>query len=179
MKAENENASSQPTKKKKCPEFLTDGPNSLAHRAWEPFFKKVPFEVYNENRIYSAKTVTKESKIVPGNGNFAGVDLKKGECFEWGIAAVVNDYDINKTTHLYTWSSVDKKTAAALSGCALYFNTLGDKSNCRCVPYHKENRYEIYALEDIKAGTELTIRYDSMDWRDAMKPLKKIIRGED
>uniref|UniRef100_A0A7S2TYP2 SET domain-containing protein n=1 Tax=Lotharella oceanica TaxID=641309 RepID=A0A7S2TYP2_9EUKA len=164
--------------KKKCPDFITDGPGSLAARAWEPFFQKLPAKTYENNQIFCSKTVTKKSTIVPeGLGNFAGVDLKKGECFEWGIACIVEDYDVNKTDHLYTWSSTDRKTGAALSGCALYFNTLGNKSNCRCVPYHKENRYEMYALKDIPAGTELTMRYDSMDWREAMKPLKEIIRG--
>ena len=84
-------------------------------------------------------------------------------------------YDINNTEALYTWSSTDKIKTATLSGCALYYNTNGDNSNVRCVPYHTENRYEMYALEDIQKGTELTIRYDSANWRESFKDLKKII----
>ena len=98
------------------------------------------------------------------------------------LCAYFSPTDINKTDHLYTWSSTDQFTAATLSGPSLYYNTLGDRSNCRCVPFHKEKRYEMYALEDIPAGTELTMRYDSMNWRDAMQegkqalPLSKVCR---
>ena len=162
---------------KPCPEFITDGPGSWSHCAWEDYFEKLPFEVYNVNRVNNTGTiVTKESIIVPGaNGNFACKDFKKGECIDWGIAVVLNDYDINKTDALYTWSSHDKKTAASLSGPALFYNTMGDRSNMRCVPYHKEKRYENYALRDIKKGEELTMRYDSMNWREAMKEVKEIV----
>ena len=45
----------------------------------------------------------------------------------------------------------------------------------RCVPYHAERRYEMYALEDIAAGEELTIRYDSTNWREKFTELKGII----
>ena len=162
---------------KPCPEFITDGPGSWSHCAWEDFFEKLPFEVYNTNRVNNTGTIiTKESVIVPGaNGNFACKDFKRGECIDWGIAVVLNDYDINKTDALYTWSSHDKKTAASLSGPALFYNTEGDKSNMQCVPYHKEKRYENYALRDIKKGEELTMRYDSMNWREAMKEVKEIV----
>jgi len=162
---------------KPCPEFITDGPGSWSHCAWEDFFEKLSFEVYNTNRVNNTGTIiTKESVIVPGaNGNFACKDFKKGECIDWGIAVVLNDYDINKTDALYTWSSHDKKTAASLSGPALFYNTMGDQSNMRCVPYHKEKRYENYALRDIKKGEELTMRYDSMNWREAMKEVKEIV----
>ena len=160
-----------------CPDFITDGPGAWAACAWEPFFSKLPFDTYNDNRVNNTGgIITKESLIVPGaNGNFAGRDFKKGECIDWGIAVVLNDYDINKTDALYTWSSNDRKTAATLSGAALYYNTMGDASNIRCVPYHKEKRYENYALRDIKKGEELTIRYDSMNWRTAMKEVRAIV----
>ena len=91
------------------------------------------------------------------------------------LCAYFSPTDINKTDHLYTWSSTDQFTAATLSGPSLYYNTLGDRSNCRCVPFHKEKRYEMYALEDIPAGTELTMRYDSMNWRDAMQEVKQAV----
>ena len=41
------------------------------------------------------------------------------------------------------YKDYDRKTCATCSGPALYYNTLGANSNCRCVPYHKEKRYEI------------------------------------
>ena len=162
---------------KPCPAFITDGAGSFSYHAWEEYFEKLPFEVYNVNRVNNTGTIiTKESEIVPAaNGNFAGKDFKKGECIDWGIAVVLDGYDINKTDALYTWSSYDKKTAASLSGPALFYNTMGDESNCRCVPYHKEKRYEMYALRDIKKGEELTMRYDSMNWRTAMKEVKGIV----
>ena len=153
---------------------FADGPNSLAAKAWEPWFE--PPASTDEDRIFCGKTRCATSGIVPGqNGVFARVDLRRGECYEWGIASIVDDYDVNKTQLLYTWDTQDRTIAAALSGCALYYNTLGDKSNVRCVPYHKEKRYEMYALEDIKAGTELTIRYDSTNWRESFKDLKECI----
>ena len=161
----------------KCPGFITDGPGSWSHHAWDAGFEKLAFETYNVNRINNTGTIiTKESEIVPGaNGNFASKDLRKGQCIDWGIAVVLDGYDVNKTDALYSWNPKDKKTAAALSGAALFYNTMGDNSNCRCVPYHKEKRYEMYALRDIKKGEELTIRYDSMNWRTAMKEVKAIV----
>ena len=156
-------------------EFI-DGSNSLCAKAWESFFKKPSANQIENDKIYCSKTRCAESIIVPGqNGVFAREDLKKGECFEWGLATVIVNYDINNTDVLYTWSSVDKKKAATLSGFALYYNTNGDNSNIRCVPYHTENRYEMYALEDIPKSTELTIRYDSTNWRESFKDLKSII----
>jgi len=127
--------------------------------------------------VYSAKTITKESKIVPGeHGNFAACDIKRGECFEWGLAVLLPGYCNSLTDAIYTWNSQsDSKVVATLSGPSLFYNTLGDESNVRCVPYHAEKRYEMYALEDIAEGTELTIRYDSMNWRESMADVKKIV----
>ena len=102
-------------------------------------------------------------------------DLKKGECFEWGLAMRLPQYNVNIVDSVFTWSTTDRFSAASLSGPAMFYNTLGDASNVRCVPYHVEDRYEMYALEDIKAGTELTIRYDSINWRNAMKEVKSIV----
>ena len=36
-------------------------------------------------------------------------------------------------------------------------------------------RFEIYALEDIPKDTELTFRYDSMNYREGMKDLISIV----
>ena len=156
-----------------------DGEDSLSSNAWEPFFNKLEEEIYANDRIFCGKTVCKESKLIPDQyGVFARENLKMGECFEWGIATMIDDYNINKTDLLYIWDSNNKKTAATLSGSALFYNTRGDESNVRCVPYHCENRYEMYALTDIPKGTELTIRYDSMNWRKSFIELKHIINRD-
>ena len=121
-------------------------------------------------------TACRESLLVPGEkGVFARRALRRGECCEWGMATVIPDYDVRNGDHLFTWSSTDRSVAAALSGHALFYNTLGDKSNCRCVPYHAERRFEIYALEDIAEGTELTFRYDSMNWRSGMEGVRSVV----
>ena len=160
-------------------EHCTDGLDSWSCRAWEPFFIKLSVDEYNNNRIDQSRVVCRESLIVPGeNGVFAVGDIKKGDIVEWGVAVVIRNANIHDTDKLYTWTSFDrtaKASVATVSGCGLFYNTLGDKSNTRCVPYHKEKRFEVYALEDIKAGTELTFRYDSMNWREGMQEIKGIV----
>ena len=160
-------------------DFISDGPDSWSWRAWEPFFNKLPASEYNNNRIDQSRVVCRESVIVPGqNGVFAACDIKQGGIVEWGVAVVLQNYNIHDTDSLYTWTSFNRTAEAAVatvSGCGLFYNTLGDKSNTRCVPYHKEKRFEVYALTDIKAGTELTFRYDSMNWREGMQDVKAIV----
>lgn len=159
--------------------IFTDGKDSFSAKSWEPFFIKLEKDIYMKDRIFCGKTVCKESELIPNQtGVFARENINKGECFEWGIATIIVDYDINKTQQLFIWDSHNKKTSATLSGCALYYNTLGDKSNVRCVPYHNEKRYEMYALDNISSGTELTIRYDSMNWRETFKDLNNIINTD-
>ena len=150
--------------------------NGWTKRAIEKYFIFPNKEEYNIDKINCNKVKCSISEIVKGErGVFSRVDLKKGECIEWGIASIIPNYDVRQNDKFFSWDRKDRSVAATLSGCALYYNTLGDKSNARCVPYHNENRFEIYALRDIKKGEELTIRYDSMNYRDGMTDLKKII----
>ena len=141
-----------------APAFITDGANSVSAAAWESYFEKLPESTYTKDRVGGSGAVcVRESKLAPGNGVFAKRKLKKGECFDWGIALPVYDYDINLTSHLFLWGDDGKghPLAATVSGVGLFYNTLGDKSNTRCVPYYKEQRYECYALDDIEEGEEL------------------------
>mmetsp|Transcript_34411 Transcript_34411/g.97029 ORF Transcript_34411/g.97029 Transcript_34411/m.97029 type:complete len:179 (-) Transcript_34411:198-734(-) len=161
------------------PKTCADGPDSLHAHAWEPFFEKPTEEEIAKNFVNTSKVVCKESKIVPGaRGVFAAVDIKKGEIVEWGIAVIIPGLSVHSSDQFYTWTSHDQGPSApcaTVSGVALFYNTEGDKSNCRCVPYHTERRFEVYALQDIPAGAELTIRYDSMNWRESMAEVRGIV----
>lgn len=144
--------------------------------AIEPFFQLLPKEVYENDMINSSKVRCAQSKIAPpGKGVFARVDIKKGEIVEWSVATPIPGFNVLSTDAFFAWSREDRTKAATISGCALFYNTLGDKSNVRMVPYHKECRAELYALRDISAGEELTIRYDSMNYRPAMSDLLPIV----
>lgn len=150
--------------------------NDWTKNAIEPFFKLIKKDDYLNNRINCENVVCKKSKIVTDQlGVFSKKNFMKGEIIEWGIATIIPNMDVRKNDRFYTWNSIDKKTAATVSGCGLYYNTLGDKSNTRCVPYHSENRFEIYALKDIKVDEELTFRYDSMNYREGMSHLISIV----
>lgn len=150
--------------------------NKWTFSALEPFFYIISKEQYENNKINCNNVLCKKSQIVPDQlGVFSRNAIKKGECVEWGIASYIPNVDVRNTDHLFSWSTTDRSIAATVSGCGLFYNTLGDKSNCRCVPYHDEMRFEIYALEDIPKDTELTFRYDSMNYREGMKDLIPIV----
>jgi hypothetical protein len=145
-------------------------------RAKEPFFKLISKKDYQHNQINSSKVRCGPSALVPGQlGVFSNTEIKKGEVVEWGIASIVPGMNVQENDLFFAWDSVGKITAATVSGCALYYNTLGDASNTRCVPYHSEMRFEIYALRDIAKNEELTFRYDSMNYRKGMEHLIPIV----
>lgn len=145
-------------------------------RAKEDFFDYLSAEERDRDMINSDKVCCRHSTIAKGQrGIFARCDIKKGKIIEWGIVTRIPGVDVRDGDVLYSWSSTDRSLAATTSGCALYYNTMGDDSNARCVPYHSEDRFEIYAMCDINEGDEITIRYDSMNYRDAMKPLLEIV----
>ena len=83
--------------------------------------------------------------------------------------------DVQGNDMFFTWCCNDLTKAAAVSGCGQFYNTLGDQSNARCVPYHSENRFEIYALRDIGVDDELTFRYDSMNYRRGFDEVRGIV----
>ena len=43
------------------------------------------------------------------------------------------------------------------------------------VRYFEEDRFEIYAVRDIKENEELTHTYKSLKWRKVFEPLNKIL----
>ena len=145
-------------------------------KAKEPFFKIIDGSVYKNNMIDASKVYCKESNIVKGQrGVFAREKIKKGEIVEWGVVTIIDGINVQDNDMFYTWSLENRQKAATVSGCGLFYNTLGDKSNARCVPYHSENRFEVYALIDIEKGEEITFRYDSMNYRNGMQHFIEIV----
>jgi len=144
--------------------------------AKENFFNLLKPSMYANDLINCEKVIVKKSKIIKSElGVFSKVKIKKGEIIEWGIATIIPDIDVRDNDKFYTWDGENRSKAATVSGCGLFYNTLGDKSNARCVPYHSENRFEIYALKNIDKDEEITFRYDSMNYRKGMKHLIPIV----
>ena len=46
------------------------------------------------------------------------------------------------------------------------------------IRFFNEDRFEIYAVKDIKAGEELTHTYKSLQWRECFKPVAKALGVE-
>ena len=112
------------------------------------------------------------------NGAFAKVNIKKGELVEKGLMCRLSDnnnkvFDGMKNPFVFTWSN-DKPnhTWSFGSGCSTFYNCgLESQANVRMIRFFDEDRFEIYAIKDIKAGDELTNTYKSLKWRDAFTPL--------
>lgn len=150
--------------------------NIWTQRAIEPFFQLIKPEEYQNNLIDSSRVICKTSKIAIGEkGVFAKQKILKGHIIEWGIATIIPHLNVQENDKFFTWDLTDKTIGATVSGCGLFYNTLGDSSNARCVPYHSQNRFEIYALEDIDQDDEITFRYDSMNYRQGMNHLIEIV----
>ena len=115
------------------------------------------------------KVIVKDAGV-KGLGAFAKYKIKKNELVEKGVMVPI-DIDGHKNTHVFTWSD-DKKIWAFGSGCSTFYNT-SKSPNCEMRRFYDLNRFEIYALEDISEGDELTHRYQSLEWRDAFKNLNK------
>jgi len=65
---------------------------------------------------------------------------------------------------------------AFTSGCATYYNTAKKgNSNTIMKRFFKENRFEIYAVRDIKKDEELTHTYKSLEWREVFSELNTIL----
>jgi len=98
-----------------------------------------------------------------GDGAFATVDIKKGELVEYGLMRRL-PLDGNQSPYVFTWSD-DRTVWATAGGCAMFYNTHPTTPNTEMIRYFDEDRYEIFALEDIKAGDELLHTYRSLRWR--------------
>ena len=89
---------------------------------------------------------------------FATKDFKEGELIERGVMRrLPMGFDGHKCEEVFTWSDErPNKTWAMGSGCAPYYNTTSkEKENTHMVRYFDENRFEIFAKRDIKAGDEV------------------------
>lgn len=111
-------------------------------------------------------------------GVFAKVNIRKGELVENGLMRRLSDdnnrgFDGTKNSFVFTWS--DNKpnyTWAFGSGCSTFYNTgLESQTNVSMVRNFDDDRFEIYAIKDIKSGDELTHTYKSLQWRDAFTTL--------
>jgi len=112
------------------------------------------------------------------NGAFAKVNIQKKELVEKGLMCRLSgdsnkEFDGMKNQFVFTWSNNKPNyTWAFPSGCATFYNSgLESQTNTRMVRIFDEDRFEIYATKDIKAGEELTHTYKSLEWRDAFAPL--------
>ena len=150
--------------------------NNWTEKSKLSFFNIIDKSYYENNMINCSKVTCKPSNIVKGQkGVFANDKILKGDIIEWGVATIIDGINVQNNDIFYTWSLIDRTKAATVSGCGLFYNTLGDKSNARCVPYHSENRFEVYALRDIDKNEEITFRYDSMNYRKGMNHLIDIV----
>ena len=133
------------------------------------------------SRVY----VTQSSFSTPDNkfkGAFANQDISKGELVEKGLVRRLSDntnkqFDGMNNPYVVTWSDdVPNYTWGFFSGCATFYNSdKEDKSNTNMVRYFDEDRFEIYAKNDIKKGEELTHTYKSLEWRTVVKPLSNYL----
>ena len=133
------------------------------------------------NKVDCSKVIVKTSTFCDDDnifdGAFANVDIKKGELVEKGI---VRRIDCNGQTNpfVFTWSDdIPNNTWAFSSGCLAFYNTnVKELSNTRVVRYFKEDRFEVFAKNDIKKDEELTHTYKSLEWRDTFKDLNKNLK---
>jgi SET domain-containing protein len=116
------------------------------------------------------------------DGAFAKVNIKKGELVEKGLMRKLSDnnnklFDGMQNPYVFTWSNdIPNYTWAFASGCLSFYNCESDKkANTKMVRYFEEDRFEVYAVRDIKENEELTHTYKSLKWRKVFEPLNKIL----
>lgn len=133
------------------------------------------------SKVYvNTSTYSTEESIF--DGAFAKVNIKKGELVEKGIMRRLSDnnnklFDGMQNSYVFTWSDdIPNYTWAFGSGCASFYNCESvKKANTKMVRYFEEDRFEIYAVRDIKENEELTHTYKSLKWRKVFEPLDKIL----
>ena len=62
--------------------------------------------------------------------------------------------------------------------CASLRSSQKSAANTRMVRFFDEDRFEIYANRDIKAGEELMHTYISLEWRTCFADLNKIVNSD-
>jgi len=122
------------------------------------------------SKVDCAKVIVKDSPM-GGDGAFAATDIKKGELVECGLVRRLPGLDGMNNPYVFTWSDdIPNDTWACGSGAATFYNT-ADDANTHMVRFFDEDRFEIFALRDIKKGEELTHTYKSKKWRTVFKDL--------
>ena len=116
---------------------------------------------YEHTEIECSKIAVRKA-LNKGLGAFAVCDITKNDLVEKGIVRRI-DYDGNCSPHLFSWSE-DRTIWAFGSGCTTFYNT-SRNPNTKMIRFYDEDRYEIYALREIKKNEELTHRYKSLEWR--------------
>jgi hypothetical protein len=134
-------------------------------------------KVFCEN-VFIAKSSFSNDVTGEFDGAFAKKDFVEGELVERGIMRRLPDeFDGNKCPYIFTWSAERPNRVWAMgSGCSPFYNTnKEDVANTRMVRYFDEDRFEIFATRDIKAGEELTHTYISLRWRECFSELSSIL----
>ena len=134
-------------------------------------------KVFCEN-VFIAKSSFSNAVSGEFDGAFAKKDFAEGELVERGIMRRLPDgFDGNKCPYIFTWSTERTNRIWAMgSGCSPFYNTnKEDVANTRMVRYFDEDRFEIFATRDIKAGEELTHTYISLRWRECFSELSTIL----
>ncbi|GMH62523.1 hypothetical protein TrST_g13583 [Triparma strigata] len=138
-------------------------------------------------KIWCSNVVVKNSSFcTPETGDFDGafakVDFAEGELIEKGIMRRLPEgFNGHECQECFTWSTErPNKTWAMGSGCSPYYNThKSANANTRMVRYFDEDRFEIFAKADIKAGEELLHTYISLGWRECFAPLNEIVNKDE
>lgn len=135
-----------------------------------------------KSKIYCSNVRIARSSLCTQNsgdfdGAFAGKNFKKGELIEKGIMRrLPDDFDGNKCPYVFTWSDkIPNKIWAMGSGCSPFYNTSKYNANTEMVRFFDEDRFEIYAKNDILEGEELLHTYISLEWRTCFKDINQIL----
>lgn len=134
-------------------------------------------KVWCEN-VYVTKSSYSNEATGDFDGAFARVAFSSGDLVERGIMRrLPTGFDGNTCPYIFTWSNERPNHVWAMgSGCSPFYNTNKEgAANTRMVRYFDEDRFEIFATRDIRAGEELTHTYISLQWRECFSELNKIL----
>lgn len=134
------------------------------------------------SKIHCSDVYVKESSFSSDmnkfDGVFAGREFKSGEMIEKGIMRRFSkDFDGMNNPYVFTWSDdIPNYTWAMGSGCSTFYNTAKpEHANTLMKRYFDEDRFEIFAVKDIKVDEELVHTYKSLQWRTCFDGLNKEI----
>ena len=137
----------------------------------------VNFESEVECSNVYVKNSTLSSKDNIFSGAFAKKSFKKDDIIEEGIVRLLPDsFDGNESPFVFTWSDeIPNKKWALASGCATFYNTSIEDSNCKMIRDFDNNKFQIIALRDINKDEELFHTYKSLQWRECFQEIRDIL----